>query len=319
MMQGPFLSMRGLTNSQINTGHAFLVLLSFKLNNEGRRRNLEEQKSVKTYCEIVESLDETDGEPNIADFDCIGDMDEEEELNGYDLDNIEGSSENNSTNIFEQSNLKEIIQSTNLADLKNKETTTFKLEDLVELAYFNLDDVKNIISNDYHFDFTLNGSLSKEFEQQSFDVIIPLNQIEDKTVKCKFNIKANQIANLKCDLNLEEYKETYQNFSLKVTEVNDKDDTPIYLSRINEVKLIHEDLNEHKDEDELDDDKKKVIIIVVIVFACLAGLGGLSGVTFYCCKRRNNNIGDLLSPSSRNPGIPPGCDSQRKGIIPFQP
>ena len=319
MMFGPFLSMRGLTNSQINTGHAFLVLLSFKLNNMGDRRNLEEQKSVKTYCEIVESLDETDGEPNIADFDCIGDTDEEEELNGYDLDNIEGSSENNSTNIFEQSNLKELIQNTNLSELRFKNKTTFKLDDFIDLVKFNLDDVKNIISRDYHFDFTLNGSLSKELQEQSFDVIIPLNQIEDKKVKCKFNIKANQIANLKCDLNLEEYKNTYQNFSLKVTEVNDKDNTPIYLSRINEVKLVHDEFHDPKDDEELSDDKKKVIIIVVIVFACLVGVGGLSGVSFCCYKRhRNNNIGNMIKPSTRNPDVIPGSDSQRKRIIPFK-
>ena len=64
-MHGPFFSLRGLTNSQINTGHAFLVYLTFKLENPGRNRNLEETKSVKTYCQIVESCDETDGEPNI--------------------------------------------------------------------------------------------------------------------------------------------------------------------------------------------------------------------------------------------------------------
>ena len=31
IMHGPFFSLRGLTNSQINTGHAFLVYLTFKL------------------------------------------------------------------------------------------------------------------------------------------------------------------------------------------------------------------------------------------------------------------------------------------------
>ena len=76
LMHGPFFSLRGLTNSQINTDHAFLVLLTFKLQVTRNNRNLEETKSVKTYCQIVESCDETDGEPNIADFDCIGDLEE---------------------------------------------------------------------------------------------------------------------------------------------------------------------------------------------------------------------------------------------------
>ena len=52
----------------------------------GNNRNLEEQTSVNAYCQIVESLDETDGEPNIADFDCIGDTDEEEDLTAADPD-----------------------------------------------------------------------------------------------------------------------------------------------------------------------------------------------------------------------------------------
>jgi hypothetical protein len=75
---GPFLSLRGLTSSQINTGHAFMVLMSFKLHytRNNRNRNLEEEKSIKTYCQVVESMDETNDETNLVDFDCIGDTEE---------------------------------------------------------------------------------------------------------------------------------------------------------------------------------------------------------------------------------------------------
>ena len=50
---------------------------------------LEENKSIKTY---VESMDETnEGRPNLVDFDFIGDINEEEDLSEYDLNNIEES------------------------------------------------------------------------------------------------------------------------------------------------------------------------------------------------------------------------------------
>ena len=120
MLYGPFFSLRGLTNSQINTGHAFLVLLSFKLHytRNNRNRNLEEEKSIKTYCQIVESVDESD-ESNVVDFDCIGDTEEEEDLSEYDLNKIEESTDNN-TGIFEGSNLNDLAQATNLSEIKKK-------------------------------------------------------------------------------------------------------------------------------------------------------------------------------------------------------
>ena len=170
LMHGPFFSLRGLTNSQINTDHAFLVLLTFKLQVTRNNRNLEENKSVKTYCQIVESCDETDGEPNIADFDCIGDLEEKEELTEYNLASIEESSENNSTGKFESSNLNDLVKETDLSTLGTKTETTFKINDFTEYNVFNLDNVKNITSKDYHFDFTLNGNLKKELQADSLPV-----------------------------------------------------------------------------------------------------------------------------------------------------
>ena len=160
-------------------------------------------------------------------------MEEEEELTDYDLSSIEESSENNSTGIFESSNLNSLAKDTDLSTLGTKTETTFKIKDFTELAVFNLDNVNNIISKDYHFDFTLNGKLNKELQEESKTVSIPLNQVNNKTVDCTFSIKPGAIADLKCDLNLEEYKNNFNEFSLKVTEVKDSSDNPIYLSRIN--------------------------------------------------------------------------------------
>ena len=310
IMNGPFFSLRGLTNSQINTGHAFLVLLTFKLQNYGRNRNLEENKNVKTYCQIVESCDETDEEPNIADFDCIGDLEEEEELTGYDLESIQESPDNNST-----SNLNELVKLTNLSALGEKKETKFKLKDFLDLAIFNLDNVNKIVSGDYHFDFTLNGKLNKELNKESINVQIPLNEIINKTVNCTLNIKENKKADLKCNFNLEEYKDNYKEFSFKVTEVNDSANNPIYLSRINEVKLIHED----KEED--DGVNTAVIVGSVVASVVLAGAGIGIGIYLYKAHKlkkllKNNIVNDNSVKANSNNFKVDIQDSQRK-VIPF--
>ena len=276
MMHGPFISLRGLTNSQINTGHAFLVLLSFKLHytRNNRNRNLEETKSIKTYCQIVESLDKTDGDPNLADFDCIGDTGEEEELSDYDLDGINESPENNINSAYGESNLNILAQNTDLTNLKTKEKTDFELKNFVDLVIFNINEAKNVLSEDYHFDFTIEGKLNKELAQESIEVQIPLGQVQNKTVGCTFNIKENKNADLKCDLNLEEYKNNNNKFSLKVTEITDSSNNPIYLSRLNEVSLIHEE-----------DDSNNTVLIILVVIVCVVVIAGGVVLGIFLYKR----------------------------------
>ena len=71
-IEGPRLILRGLTNSQINTGHAILIYLIFKLYQPRNNRNLEEVIKVPTICEIIDSVNETNNEANIVEYDCIG-------------------------------------------------------------------------------------------------------------------------------------------------------------------------------------------------------------------------------------------------------
>ena len=305
-MHGPFFSLRGLTNSQINTGHAFLVLLTFKSKNSRNIRNLEEDKNVKTYCQIVESCDETDGEPNVADFDCIGDLEEEEELTNYNLTNIQESSDNNTF-----SNLNELIETTDLSTLDQKLTTNFTLKNFVEMTSFMLDKISNITSKNYHFDFTLNGNLSKILKEESINVQIHLNPV-NKKVTCTFNIKANKKADLKCNLNLEEYKDKQKEFSLKLAETKPTDKNPsVYLTRINEVKLIQQD----------EDDSDNITVIIVSVVASVVVAGAGIGIGIYLYKSHklkklvNNNPIDNSVKANMNNKIE-GQDSHRK-IIPF--
>ena len=289
------------------------MYLTFKLQYSRNIRNLEENRFVKTYCQIVESCDKTDDEPNIADFDCIGDLEEEEELTNYDLKKIEESPENNKTGLFERSNLNELVESTDLSTLGTKVETTFKLENFIDLAIFNLDNAIKIKSKDYHFDFTLNGKLNKELKEESINVEIPLNQIINKTVGCTLNIQANKKANLKCDLNLEEYKNNYKEFSLKVTETKQSENNPpIYLSRINEVKLIQED----------EDDGVNVAVIVGSVVGSVVVVGAGIGIGIYLFKAHKmkkllkiNGNDNSLKSNSNNYKVDVQ-DSNRK-VIPF--
>ena len=47
---GPSLVLRGITSSQINTKHAFLIYLTFKIRQPLIFRNLEETKVIQAIC-----------------------------------------------------------------------------------------------------------------------------------------------------------------------------------------------------------------------------------------------------------------------------
>jgi hypothetical protein len=187
IFNGPFLSLRGLTNSQINTGHAFLVLLTFNLLNSrnNRNRNLQEEKIIKTYCEIVESMDYTPNETNIVDYDCIGDFGEDEDNKlletEYELNSIKESSDENN-GVFQYSNLDELAENTDLKNLKYKKKTTFELKNFLKIVTFNFNETNNFTSKNNKFKFTLEGKIDKQLEPTSFKAEIPILQIKKKKV-----------------------------------------------------------------------------------------------------------------------------------------
>ena len=296
ILLGPFLSLRGLTNSQINTGHAFMVLLSFTLHytRNNRNRNLEEEKNVKTYCQIVESMDYTTDETNMVDFDCIGDTEEGDDFSDYDLNSIKESPENNK-GVFENSNLDELAEETDLKNLQFKLKSSYELKDFVKLTTFVLDTVPTFTSKDYHFVFTLNGNLTRNLSKMSFDAKLSVSQIKNKSVICKFNVKEEKQADLNCDVDFEEYKNEYSEFSFKVTTI-DHNDESIFLTRINEVRLVHEEKKNYT----------AIIIIVVVIVVAAAGI--ISGVIIYKKKKKiipneennQNNNNDINNQNNNN-------------------
>ena len=92
---GPSLRMRGLTNCQINTRHAFLIYLTFKI--KVSTRNLAEEKRIPAICEILNEVEETNNDTNIVDYECIWNTTSNDNLNDYELNNIEEG--NNSGNL----------------------------------------------------------------------------------------------------------------------------------------------------------------------------------------------------------------------------
>ena len=69
MISGPSLNLRGITSSQINTRHAFLVYLTFKI--KYGLRNLQEIPeilNITALCEIQESFEQSKDFANIVDY-----------------------------------------------------------------------------------------------------------------------------------------------------------------------------------------------------------------------------------------------------------
>ena len=200
-------------------------------------RYLEEDKKIPATCKIKENVNNTNNNLNLVEYECIGNTTEEEDnLNNNNLNNIE---ESNNTGLIEKSNLDEVISNTKLDKLKDKQNSSYTTKDLLKTTIFKMNDIKNQTSDNYQFNFTLEGKIDKQLEPNTIDTKLKLVEIDNKSADCKFNIKEDQKADLNCQINVEEYKE-YKILSFKITEIGDKEN-PIYLSRINEVKLINEE------------------------------------------------------------------------------
>ena len=266
-LYGPTLMLRGLTSSQINTGHAFLIYMIFKIQYTRNNRYLEEEKKVPTICEIIDSVDETDDELNIVEYDCIGNLTEDEnnELTNYKLNNL-GEDQDNNNGVLSNSNLQEVIENTNIENLDKLTKPTYTLNNFLKTCIFSLDEIKNQTSENYEFNFTLKGKLDTDLEPANIEAKLALSEISDKKADCNFNIKGNKEADLSCNLNIENYKD-YKVLSFKVAEIGDKEN-PIYLNKINEVYLLNE-YKEEEPEKEPEENKKSNKTIIIIIVCCV--------------------------------------------------
>ena len=99
VIQGPTLSMTGITSSQINTRHAFIIYLTFKLKTS--LRYLEEKEiTMEAICEIKEGVEQTSNDVNLVEYECIGITNTTEDLSNYQLSDIKEAFNVNFTNDF---------------------------------------------------------------------------------------------------------------------------------------------------------------------------------------------------------------------------
>ena len=113
---GPSLRMRGITSSQINSRHAFLIYMTFQV--KLGLRNLDDEDGIirmPTICEVLEAVDETSDDVNMVEYECIGNQTSEQDLTNYKLDNIEQGDDGN-TKVTNLNSLVEEIKVKNGGD-----------------------------------------------------------------------------------------------------------------------------------------------------------------------------------------------------------
>jgi len=154
-----------------------------------------------------------------------------------------------------------------LEKLENVLESSFTYEDLMKIVIFQMNErIENIQADDFEFNFKIDGKLSKDITQNEITIKkeFELSEVDTKA-NCVFRIGLNKIADLSCDLNVENHKDI-KTFSFKTSQIN-TDDNEIYLSKFNDIVLINSE----------EDDNKKVIIIVSVICsvvgAALIGVG----------------------------------------------
>ena len=275
VIYGPSLRMRGITSSQINTRHAFLIYLIFQIKH--RIRNLEEEQiKMPAICEVVEGVDETSDDVNMVEYECIGNKTNDIDLTNYNLDNIE---EGNNENSLKKSNLGELVSEIkeelgDLGRLTEVEVSDFTIANLTRIVIFQMNEkIENITANDFKFQFKIEGKLNKDITQATINQEFALSEVDTKA-SCIFTIGLNKEADLSCDLDVQNHKDI-KTFSFKTSQIfTSENKNEIYLSKFNDILLINSEENEENEEKK--DDKTTIIIVSVVcgvVGAALIGVG----------------------------------------------
>ena len=230
---GPSLRLIGITSSQINLRHAFLIYLSFRPKTS--MRNLEEKDiKIPTICEIIEDVEETNNDVNMIEYECIGNYTSNENLSDYNLFNIE---EGNNENILKKSNLNDLASLIDLEKLDEKKDSEFTLDNLVKIIIFEINNLNETIkANNFIFNFVIEGKLNKDLGK-NISLRNDFNLLEvDNKANCLFSVGENKTANLSCDLNVENHKDI-KTFSFKTSQIVTKEGDEIYFAKLNDLIL----------------------------------------------------------------------------------
>ena len=270
VIKGPSLRMKGITSSQINTGHAFIVYLTFKI--KVATRNLEDNEDTITMpaiCEVVEGVDASTDDINIVEYVCIGNSTTEEDMTNYKLDNIEEKKEESKPgetveSEIKASNLNELMASMTeekLENLESKTESTFTYEELNKIVTFTMNEkIDNIKANNYKFNINITGSLNKELDAIVIENEFDLAEVDNKA-NCKFEIKDDKkTAELTCDLDVSNHKDI-KAFSFKTSQVI-TENNEIYLSKLNDI-VLSNTVEEKKN------NKSKLLSVSLVYLALL--------------------------------------------------
>ena len=320
-LYGPALKLRGLTNSQINEGHAFSINLSIELKRSYIKNHTQE---VPMVCQLIgDGVDESEDEPNMVEYYCMGNLTSSE---NYQLNELAGD-DIGVANLKEDSNKnKGIIMPTNIDSMSfaniQETKSQFSLNKFLNTLTFIPKEIKNQTSKDYNFEFTIQGNISGEVDKLILATDIPLVEVE-KSAECNLNIE-DKLADLICMINLKEYKDDYDTFSLKSFIYEDELRTIIF-SQLNEIYLINiNDEAAGNEENGGKGDKKggfKTLYIIIIA----AGGGAILITTIVIALVKRNrpkeitNIGNQYMPNQNMPNqYMPNQNMPNQGINPVK-
>ena len=286
-LYGFSINLRGISGNQFPNGHAFKINLIFDLKYNRNLRNIEENDveaeeiEIPTYCQIIGHTDEVKYKVNLIDYYCFANRTGKDEIRESDirLKKIEISHDDNkdNTEFIEFSNFEKMISELNIDEIKDKDTSSFTLKKFNDITVFEMDEVVDQKSENYTFDFIIYGRINKELEPDIIQTKFELRRIKNIFADCEFNIKENQTADLKCHVNLEEYKEK-ELFKFKTIEFQYKDSS-IYLNRFNEINLVHEEREK----------KSTTLTIIIIVAAIILAIAIAIFIIFFIRKSSTKN------------------------------
>ena len=312
-INGISFKLRGITSSEINSGHAFTLFLKFTKKYE--IGNLEQQQNMPAICEIENEVQKNNNKINIVDFECItySTMDTGYKLSGI----IDGDNGNNIKNA-DFNNINNIILTEGYSLTRG---TNYKIQDLNKIIIFDINENDKIKYSDINhiFNFDLIGIINANIDlnlNTPYEVKVEINDITDE-LNCTFYLYENRYAKLTIYLELKNDKEkkkfTFGNSEIKL------DNYFIYIPLLNELELNNNNENnlpgtDNKPEENDSSNNKTLVIVlsVVIGVLCLGGIG--VGVFLIFIKKKvdkfiqlnpGNSSNDAHNLKERNNNEPP--------------
>ena len=272
------IKLKGITTSQINEGHSFLVILTFTKNQ--RLRYLEGEKDtikINAICETEEEVDKYNNEEQLVEYTCTGNNTDNINLTDYKLELIE---DGENQKFLMPSNLKELANEykEKNGDLENIYSFSSFTLDSLRIVHFTVSEDKDFQAENYKFKFIIEGVLDNALiNNEPFFCTLELNEVYDK-VDCEFSSESNLKAYLTCDFNAEDYK-YIKTFSFKTSQIsNEENDIIIY--NLYKISLIN---TENKNKMTIKSSSNYAIFL--IIGGCLGGAIFI-GILIFCYIRR---------------------------------